>query len=173
MENNLKPNPPQLSGGDYKMEIQIGILGIIAGLGFFKIDELTSFVSILSNTLKTSGLAGHNLFLIVFITATILLYLLYLITFGIALIKLYKGQNILNIILYTVSFYFAMYFLIIVLMLQDPEILKEKPDFNNNENESGQIDEKSERKIENTADNIVYKTFGSQWVIERLSSYQK
>lgn len=162
MGNNLKPNPSQLSGGDYKMEIQIGILGIIAGLGFFKIDELTSFVSILSNTLKTSGLAGHNLFLIVFITATILLYLLYLITFGIALIKLYKGQNILNIILYTVSFYFAMYFLIIVLMLQDPEILKEKPDFNNNENGSGQIDIKSEGKIENTADNIVYKTFGSQ-----------
>jgi hypothetical protein len=114
--------------GNYKMEIQIGILGIIAGLGFFKIDELTSFVSILSSTLKTSGLEGQNLFLVVFITATILLYLLYLVTFGIAIIKLYKGQNIINIILYTVSFYFAMYFLIIVLMLQDPQILKGKPD---------------------------------------------
>lgn len=140
MAKSTKPNPSRLSSGDYKMEIQIGILGIIAGLGFFKIDELTSFVTTLSHILRTTGLEGHNLFFIVFITATILLYILFLITFGIALIKLFKGQNILHIILYTVSFYFAMYFLIIVLMLQDPEILKNKPDFNTKEVTTTQID---------------------------------
>lgn len=139
-ENVKTTKTSSLGSGDYKMEIQIGILGIIAGLGFFKIDELTSFVSILSSTLKTSGLEGHNLFLVVFITATILLYLLYLVTFGIAIIKLYKGQNIINIILYTVSFYFAMYFLIIVLMLQDPEILKGKSEKNGIEKKETLID---------------------------------
>lgn len=156
MANSSKPTSVLNNSGSYKMEIQIGILGIIAGLGFFKIDELTSFISTLSHTLNTSGIE-HNLFLIVFIPATILLYLLYLITFGIALIKLYKGKDILNMILYTVSFYFAMYFLIIVIMLQDPGILKNKPNINNNENISSQIDKNLETGIENKADNNVYK----------------
>ena len=158
MTENAKTNKASsLGSGNYKMEIQIGILGIIAGLGFFKIDELTSFVSILSSTLKTSGLEGQNLFLVVFITATILLYLLYLVTFGIAIIKLYKGQNIINIILYTVSFYFAMYFLIIVLMLQDPEILKGKPDTKNTDKKETLIDRNSDKKSGNTAGNTLYK----------------
>ncbi len=154
MKNN--ENTPS-KDNNYKTEIQIGILGIIAGLGFFKINELTSFVSILSRTLKTSGLEGHNLFLVVFITSTILLYLLYLVTFAIAIIKLYKGQDIINIILYTVSFYFAMYFLIIVLMLQDPNILKGNTDIKSIEKKESSISEKPEISKAHTVDNNVYK----------------
>ncbi len=168
MANLSKPTSTLKSSGNYKMEIQIGILGIIAGLGFFKIDELTSFITTLSHTLQSSGLESRNLFLIVFITATIFLYLLYLITFGIALIKLYKGQDILNIILYTVSFYFAMYFLIIVLMLQDPEIMENKPELNKNEDNTTKIDKLKEEGNRNTADNILYM---SERVLCKLENF--
>jgi len=141
MTDNKPSKLFNMESGNYKMEIQLGILGIIAGLGFFKIDELTSFITVLSHTLKTTGVGSQNLFLVVFITLVILLYLLYFVTFAIALVKLFKGQNILQVILYTVSFYFAMYFLLIVLMLQDPEIMKNKPDFKSIDKKTTQVDE--------------------------------
>lgn len=156
MANLSKSDTANSSSGNYKKEVQIGILGIIAGLGFFKIDELTSFITSLSHTFQSTGIESRSLFLVIFIPTTILLYLLYLITFAIALIKLYKGQDILKIILYTVSFYFAMYFFMILLMLQDPEIMEKEPELNKNENNITKIDKLKEEGNGNTAENILY-----------------
>ena len=110
----------------YTKEIQLAILGVIAGLGFFKIDELVSFITVLNYTLNTNGVDKHNLFLLIFIPTIFLLYLLYLISFIIALIKLYKGQNIFKIILFTITFYFSMYFLLIIVMLNNPKLFKKE-----------------------------------------------
>jgi len=106
----------------YSKEIQLAVLGIIAGLGFFKIDELVSFISVLNITLNESTANSPNLFLLIFIPSIFLSYLLYLSTFIIALIKLYKGQTIFKIILFTITFYFIMYFLLIIVMLNDPKL---------------------------------------------------
>ena len=153
MDNKNKPiNLDDLENSNYKLEIQLGILGIIASLGFFKIDELTSFISILSATFKNIAYVEKgDLLLIFLIVVIIFFYILYFLTFSFALYRLFKGKSIIKIILYTVSFYFAMYFLLIFLMMQDPDIMKNKPDFQTKNN-------KISNKITNEkADNNVYK----------------
>lgn len=122
MEQNIKPPT-------FKMEIQLGILGIVAGLGFFKVDELTSFIGILGQVLNNDGIVGHNLFLVVFIPLVILAYLSYFFSFALALYRMYRGFDITKPILIAISCYFVMCFLLIILMLQDPELMKSKVDF--------------------------------------------
>lgn len=112
----------------FKMEIQLGILGIVAGLGFFKVDELTSFIGILGQVLNNEGIGGHNLFLLVFIPLVILAYLSYFFSFALALYRMYRGFDITKPILIAISCYFVMYFLLIILMLQDPDLMKNKID---------------------------------------------
>lgn len=113
---------------NYRSEIQVAISTLVAGLGFFKAQELTDFIHILKSSTIINTISFSNLFDKIGIASIllpffgILLYFAYLICVGFSLYCVFRqrpAKQHQNSILYAVICYFCLQFLLITVTFAD------------------------------------------------------
>jgi ABC-type transport system involved in multi-copper enzyme maturation permease subunit len=107
----------------YIKEIQFGVLALVAGLGFFKVEDLKTFIHLIAQLIVCEVGKSENQDISVYFLSVfaILAYILYFFGFAFALITLFKnGKNFANAIFFSIASYFIMYFLLVILIFKGP-----------------------------------------------------
>lgn len=130
IENTKKENSPDKGGAEpnefsFKKEIQIGVLAIVAGLGFFKVEDLKSFIDVIAQLIVNdiANKEKHDISVYLLAGVSTLAYLFYFFGFGAALMAMFQNnKNFAKAILVSIASYFIMYFFLVILIFKGPYI---------------------------------------------------
>jgi|GEM_PF-2143962 len=137
-------NPDETS---FKKEVQIGVLAIIAALGFFKVEELKSFISIIAellvNDIDLIGKNSHDLSIYLLTGIATLAYLFYFFGFGAALLTMFlnRTKQYIQSVIFALTAYFIMYFFLIILLFKQPDIVSKTIENTSSKDKIHQIEE--------------------------------
>ncbi|MCX6220152.1 MAG: hypothetical protein NTZ69_04120 [Bacteroidia bacterium] len=107
----------------YIKEIQFGVLALVAGLGFFKVEDLKSFINVIAQLMvnDVASIDKHDISVYFFAGFATLAYLFYFFGFGFALFTMFRdGKNFTKAILFSIASYFIMYFFLVILIFKGP-----------------------------------------------------
>jgi len=102
----------------FEKELQLALFTLIIGLGFFKINELHTFVETF-----TVMVTSPNLLSIVLIGASIIIYLIYIFSIGFGLFLFFmKKDGIYKAAVIALTSFFVFYFLVLVYNLSNTSL---------------------------------------------------
>ncbi len=116
-----------MNNKNYKQEVRIALIGLVASLGLIKSENLADFISNVKNILEHSlGTTGNvNMIELILSVSVIICYLTYIALLGFSISALYKKkETILSSLAGAVTAFFLMYFLLLILMLNQVVLKK-------------------------------------------------
>ena len=99
-------------------QVQLGIFTLLIGIGFFKLNELKTFVDTLAEIIVTPTLLSITL-----VGAGVILYIIYLFSIGFGLYKFFKNEPGVNkAMIMALGCFFAFYCMLLLYNLSNTEL---------------------------------------------------